>query len=152
MPNFRRDWAKPWRIQRRLGSGFERGTFQIWSNTTLYYLLTYSTVQSPSWEANLLSASQAIPRILWKPKNHYRIHKCPPHLSQSWASSIQSMPSQPTSCRSILILSSICAWVFQVVSFSWGFPTKTLNTPLLSLILVYTGQRISGGQMLLLRK
>jgi len=27
------------------------------------YLFTYSTEQSPSWEANLFSASQEIPRI-----------------------------------------------------------------------------------------
>jgi hypothetical protein len=34
--------------------------------------------QSPSWEANRFSASQEIPRILQKPKDHYRIHSFPP--------------------------------------------------------------------------
>ena len=42
------------------------------------YLLTYSMQQSPSSEANLFSASQEIPRILWKPNIHYRINKFPP--------------------------------------------------------------------------
>ena len=41
-------------------------------------LLTYSLQQSPSWEANGLSASQEIPRILCNPKVHYRIHNSPP--------------------------------------------------------------------------
>ena len=46
--------------------------------TTNIKLLTYSMVQSPSWEANWFAASQEIPRILWIPKVHYRIHKLPP--------------------------------------------------------------------------
>ena len=39
---------------------------------------------SPSKEANMSSASQKIPRILWKPKFQHRIHKrLPPVLSQT---------------------------------------------------------------------
>ena len=42
----------------------------------LTYLLTPQS--SLSWEANWFSASQGIPCILWNPKVHYCIHKCPP--------------------------------------------------------------------------
>ena len=44
-------------------------------------ILTYSTVQSTSLEANWFAASQEIPRISRNPKVHYRTHKRPPPVS-----------------------------------------------------------------------
>jgi hypothetical protein len=59
--------------------------------------------QSPSWEANWFSARQEIPLILWNPKVHCRIHKCPPPVPiLSQINPIHA--SHPTSCTSILIL------------------------------------------------
>ena len=91
------------------------------------YLLTYSMVQSPSWEANWFAASQDIPRISRNPKVHYRTHK-----GLSWASPIQSIYPHPTSWRSILILSTHLRLGFPSGLLPSGFPTKTLYTPLSS--------------------
>ena len=41
-------------------------------------LLTYSMAQSPSWKANRFWGSQEFPRILCKPKVHYRVDKSSP--------------------------------------------------------------------------
>ena len=34
----------------------------------MYYLLTYSMEQGPSWETSYFAAGQEIPRVLWNPK------------------------------------------------------------------------------------
>ena len=54
------------------------------------------------------------------------------HLSLSWASSIHSIIPQPTSWRSILILSSHLSLSVPSGLFPSGFPTKSLYQPLLA--------------------
>ena len=60
---------------------FERCEYNFHIPLQRSILLTYSMVQSPSWEANWFAASQEIPRILWNLKVHYRTHKRPPSIS-----------------------------------------------------------------------
>jgi len=91
--------------------------------------------QSRSSEANWLLASQEIPRILWNPKVHYRLHNSPPPVS------ILSLinpthATHPTSLRFILILSSHLRLGLPSGLFPSGFPTQTLYTHLLSPICV----------------
>ena len=99
-------------------------------NYLLTYLLAYSMQQSPSWETNWFSASQEIPRILWKSMVHYRIHKCPPPVPILSQLDQVDAPPQSISWISILILSSHLRLGLPNSLFPSGFPTKTLYTPL----------------------
>jgi len=81
------------------------------------YLLIYSLTNLLYWEksfrkAKRFSGRKEITRILWKPKVHYSIHKCPPSiliLNQL----DPSIPPKTTSWRSILMLSSCLHLVLQ---------------------------------------
>jgi len=78
-----------WDYKNKLGQTGTWGNGVNWIYLTQdkvkwHIILTYSVEQSPL-EANRFSASQEIPRILWKSNVHYRIHECPspvPVLSQ----------------------------------------------------------------------
>ena len=96
-------------------------------------LLTYSMVQSPSWEANWFAASQEIPRISRNLKVHYRTHKRPPPVSILGQTNPVHIPyPHPTSWRSVLILSTHLRLDLPSGLLPSGFPTKTLYTSLSS--------------------
>ena len=83
-------------------------------------------VQSSSWEANWSAANQEISRTSRNPNVHYRTHKRPPPISIL----VQPNPVHiPTSCRSILILTTHLRLGLPSGLFPSGFPTKTLYTP-----------------------
>ena len=88
-------------------------------------------VQSPSWEANWFAASQEIPRI-YGTRRFITAFTSFRHPSLSWASPIQSTCPQPTSWRSILILSTHLRLGLPSGLFPSGFPTRSLYAPLSS--------------------
>ena len=92
------------------------------------HLLTYSTVQNPSWETNWFAATQEIPRISRNPKVHYRTHKRPPTV-YILGQPIQSIYPHPTFWRSVLILLTHLRLGLPSGLLPSGFPTQTLHNP-----------------------
>ena len=78
--------------------------------------------QSPSWEANVSSASQEIPHILWNPVVYYPIYKSPRFVPVLRL--IQSMPLYQFLQIHFNII-HLCVGLPSGL-FPTGFPTKTL--------------------------
>ena len=102
----------------------------VWLMLLGSQILTDFMVHSP-WKANRFSASQEIPRILWNPKVHYRIHKCrPPVRILNQIDPVHTPKSHFLKIH--LILSSHLRLGLPNGLFRSGFPTNTLCTPLSS--------------------
>ena len=92
----------------------------------LKFHLTYSMVQSPSWEANWFAASQEIPCISRSPKVHYRTHKCPQTVPILGYPNPVHIPTSHLEIHPNTIhpsMHSSAQWLF-----TSGFPTQTLYT------------------------
>ena len=107
-----------------------RYTLPACASSRLTYLLTYSMVQSPSWEANWFAVSQEIPAFHGTRRFITALISVR-HLSLSWASPIQSIHPHPTSWRSILKLSTHLRLGLPIDFLPSGFPSKILYTSLL---------------------
>jgi hypothetical protein len=102
---------------------------EVWTNLLTYFLTPLSRVLLEK-----LTCSQLVKKFpaFYGTRRFITAFTSTRYLSLSWASSIQSLPSHPTSWRSIFILSSHQRLGLPSGITSSGFPSETLYTPLLS--------------------
>ena len=97
-----------------------------------YYLLTYLITPWSRVLLEKLASLQLVKKFpaFYGTRKFLTAHTSALHLSLSWARPIQSSYPNPTSWRSILILSSHLRLGLPSGLFPSGFPTSTLYTPL----------------------
>ena len=101
------------------------------------YLLNYSMEHSPSWEANRFPVSQEIPRILWSPKVHYCIHKCPPPVPiLSQFDPIHTPTSHFLKIHLNIILLSKSGSPKWTLSFRFPHQSSVYNSPLPQVVIL----------------